>query len=226
MVQVCAHRGVSSDHRENTLEAFHAAVQQEADSIELDVWLTKDNQLAIHHDKTCEGIDIEGSTLERLPNFVPTLNDVLNNFKTIPLNIELKISPFTDLQRLAERVVYELNGKITSSPLLVSSFNLEILQNLRKYSRRIRLGYLTAQEDWERSKLFEMVTENNFQAVHPHYSLVSEDFMDISKENEVEVNVWTVNEQSAVARQVNLGVNSIITDEVQMVKAFIKESTS
>ena len=226
MVQVCAHRGVSSDHRENTLEAFHAAVQQEADTIELDVWLTKDNQLAIHHDKTCEGIDIEGSTLERLPNFVPTLNDVLNNFKTIPLNIELKISPFTDLQRLAERVVYELNGKITSSPLLVSSFNLEILQNLRKYSRRIRLGYLTAQEDWERSKLFEMVTENNFQAVHPHYSLVSEDFMDISKENDVEVNVWTVNEQSAVARQVNLGVNSIITDEVQMVKAFIKGLTS
>ena len=226
MVQVCAHRGVSSDHRENTLEAFHAAVQQEADSIELDVWLTKDNQLAIHHDKTCEGIDIEGSTLERLPNFVPTLNDVLNNFKTIPLNIELKISPFTDLQRLAERVVYELNGKITSSPLLISSFNLEILQNLRKYSRRIRLGYLTAQEDWERSKLFEMVTENNFQAVHPHYSLVSEDFMNISKENDVEVNVWTVNEQSAVARQVNLGVNSIITDEVQMVKAFIEDSTS
>tara|TARA_B100000424_G_scaffold268235_1_gene262640 strand:- start:2413 stop:3093 length:681 start_codon:yes stop_codon:yes gene_type:complete len=226
MIQVCAHRGVSSDHRENTLEAFHAAVQHEADSIELDVWLTKDNQLAIHHDKTCEGIDIEGSTLERLPNFVPTLNDVLNNFKTIPLNIELKISPFTDLQRLAERVVYELNGKITSSPLLVSSFNLEILQNLRKYSRRVRLGYLTAQEDWERSKLFEMVTENNFQAVHPHYSLVSEDFMDISKENDVEVNVWTVNEQSAVARQVNLGVNSIITDEVQMVKAFIEDSTS
>ena len=226
MVQVCAHRGVSSDHRENTLEAFHAAVQQEADSIELDVWLTKDNQLAIHHDKTCEGIDIEGSILERLPNFVPTLNDVLNNFKTIPLNIELKISPFTDLQRLAERVVYELNGKITSSPLLVSSFNLEILQNLRKYSRRIRLGYLTAQEDWERSKLFEMVTENNFQAVHPHYSLVSEDFMNISKENDVEVNVWTVNEQSALARQVNLGVNSIITDEVQMVKAFIEDLTS
>ena len=226
MIQVCAHRGVSSDHRENTLEAFHAAVQQEADSIELDVWLTKDNQLAIHHDKTCEGIDIEGSTLERLPNFVPTLNDVLNNFKTIPLNIELKISSFTDLQRLAERVVYELNGKITSSPLLVSSFNLEILQNLRKYSRRIRLGYLTAQEDWDRSKLFEMVTENNFQAVHPHYSLVSEDFMNISKENDVEVNVWTVNEQSAVARQVNLGVNSIITDEVQMVKAFIEDSTS
>ena len=226
MIQVCAHRGVSSDHRENTLEAFHAAVQQEADSLELDVWLTKDNQLAIHHDKICEGIDIEGSTFERLPNFVPTLNDVLNNFKTIPLNIELKISPFTDLHRLAERVVYELNGKITSSPLLVSSFNLEILQNLRKYSRRIRLGYLTAQEDWERSKLFEMVTENNFQAVHPHYSLVSEDFMNISKENDVEVNVWTVNEQSAVARQVNLGVNSIITDEVQMVKAFIEDSTS
>ena len=54
--------------RENTLEAFHAAVQQEADSIELDVWLTKDNQLAIHHDKTCEGIDIEGCLLYTSPS--------------------------------------------------------------------------------------------------------------------------------------------------------------
>ena len=55
---------------------------------------------------------------------------------------------------------------------------------------------------------------------------MSEDFMNISKENDIEVNVWTVNEQSVVARQVHLGVNSIITDEVQMVKAFIKGSTS
>ena len=132
----------------------------------------------------------------------------------------------TDLQRLAKKVVSEVNGNITSSPLLVSSFNLKILQNLREYSQRIKLGYLTAQEGWERSKLIETVTENNFQAVHPHYSLVSEDFMSISKENDIEVNVWTVNEQSAVARQVHLGVNSIITDEVQMVKAFIKGSTS
>ena len=187
MVQVCAHRGVSSDHRENTLGAFHAAVHQGADSIELDVWLTKDNHLAIHHDKTSEGIDIEESTFGSLPKFIPTLNDVLNDFGMIPLNIELKISPVTDLERLAERVISEVNGNITCTPPMISSFNLEILQNLREYSENIKLGYLFAQEDWERSMLFETITENNFQAVHPHHSLVSEEFMNASKEDNIEM---------------------------------------
>ena len=222
MVQVCAHRGVSSDHRENTLGAFHAAVHQEADSIELDVWLTKDNHLAIHHDKTSEGIDIEESTFGSLPKFIPTLNDVLNDSRMIPLNIELKISPVTDLERLAERVISEVNGNIAITPPMISSFNLEILQNLRESSENIKLGYLFAQEDWERSMLFETITENNFQAVHPHHSLVSEEFMNASKENNIEVNVWTVNEQRLVARLIDLGVNSIITDDVQMVKAITK----
>ena len=222
MVQVCAHRGVSSDHRENTLGAFHAAVHQGADSIELDVWLTKDNHLAIHHDKTSEGIYIEESTFGSLPKFIPTLNDVLNDFGMIPLNIELKISPVTDLERLAERVISEVNGNITCTPPMISSFNLEILQNLRESSESIKLGYLFAQEDWERSMLFETITENDFQAVHPHHSLVSEEFMNASKEDNIEVNVWTVNEQRLVARLIDLGVNSIITDDVQMVKAIIK----
>ncbi len=222
MVQVCAHRGVSSDHRENTLGAFHAAVHQGADSIELDVWLTKDNHLAIHHDKTSKGIDIEESTFGSLPKFIPTLNDVLNDFGMIPLNIELKISPVTDLERLAERVISEVNGNITCTPPMISSFNLEILQNLRESSESIKLGYLFAQEDWERSMLFETITENNFQAVHPHHSLVSEEFMNASKEDNIEVNVWTVNEQRLVARLIDLGVNSIITDDVQMVKAITK----
>ena len=222
MVQVCAHRGVSSDHRENTVGAFYAAVHQEADSIELDVWLTKDNHLAIHHDKTSEGIDIEESALESLPNFIPTLNDLLNDSRMIPLNIELKISLVTDLERLAEKVISEVKGNIACTPPIISSFNLEILQNLREYSEDIKLGYLFAKEDWERSMLFETITENNFQAVHPHHSLVSEEFMNASKERNIEVNVWTVNEQRLVARLIDLEVNSIITDDVQMVKAFIK----
>ena len=55
-----------------------------------------------------------------------------------------------------------------------------------------------------------------------HHSLVSEEFMNASKEDNIEVNVWTVNEQRLVARLIDLGVNSIITDDVQMVKAITK----
>ena len=46
--------------------------------------------------------------------------------------------------------------------------------------------------------------------------------MNASKEDNIDVNVWTVNEQRLVARLIDLGVNSIITDDVQMVKAITK----
>ena len=225
MVQVCAHRGVCSHHRENTIGAFHAAVYEEADSIELDVWLTKDNHLAIHHDKSFKEIDIEDSSLESLPNFIPTLNDVLKDSRMLPLNIELKVSPVTDTELLAERVVSlisEMNGNIIKKPPLISSFNIEVLQNLRKLSHSIRIGYLCARQDWRKSMLFETIVENNFQAIHPHHSFVSEEFMKASKEKGIEVNVWTVNEKKLVEVLIGLGVNSIITDDVHMVKDAIK----
>ena len=46
--------------------------------------------------------------------------------------------------------------------------------------------------------------------------------MSASRETNIEVNVWTVNEQELVTKLIDLEVNSIITDDVQMVKAFIK----
>ena len=46
---VVAHRGYSSQHPENTMEAFIAARDSGADMIELDVQLTKDNVLVIFH---------------------------------------------------------------------------------------------------------------------------------------------------------------------------------
>ena len=50
MTQVIGHRGASRAERENTLEAFHAAVAQGADGVELDVRRTADGALAVHHD--------------------------------------------------------------------------------------------------------------------------------------------------------------------------------
>ncbi|MCD6598276.1 MAG: hypothetical protein J7L04_11340 [Bacteroidales bacterium] len=49
---ICAHRGAMDTHPENTLSAFKEAVRLGVQMIELDVRLTKDEQLVILHDKT------------------------------------------------------------------------------------------------------------------------------------------------------------------------------
>ena len=51
MVQIFAHRGSSGTHPENTLPAFAEAVRIGADGIELDVHLTKDEQIVVIHDE-------------------------------------------------------------------------------------------------------------------------------------------------------------------------------
>ena len=51
---VIAHRGASAEAPENTIAAFELAVQQGADAIELDVHLSRDDQLVVIHDFTLE----------------------------------------------------------------------------------------------------------------------------------------------------------------------------
>lgn len=51
---LCAHRGAMDTHPENTLPAFRAAVEAGAHMIEMDVCLTKDNQMVLMHDATVD----------------------------------------------------------------------------------------------------------------------------------------------------------------------------
>ena len=47
---IFAHRGASSHAPENTLAAFQLAIDQGAEAIELDVQLTRDQEVVVFHD--------------------------------------------------------------------------------------------------------------------------------------------------------------------------------
>lgn len=52
--RVCAHRGATDERPEQTMLAYSRAVELGADTVELDVRLTADQQLAVFHDATLE----------------------------------------------------------------------------------------------------------------------------------------------------------------------------
>lgn len=52
--KVWAHRGASGYAPENTLEAFQMAIDMGADGIELDIQLTKDDEIVVIHDETVD----------------------------------------------------------------------------------------------------------------------------------------------------------------------------
>ncbi len=49
-VEIIGHRGASFDAPENTLTSFKLACEQNADGVELDVYLTKDRRIVVIHD--------------------------------------------------------------------------------------------------------------------------------------------------------------------------------
>ncbi|QUW21628.1 hypothetical protein JSQ81_17830 [Sporosarcina sp. Marseille-Q4063] len=115
--QIIAHRGASAYAPENTLASFNLAKEMNVDYIELDIHLTKDNEIVVMHDedvtKTTEGSgDIGNYTLDQLKKLsvnygnegkkkhaeteaykVPTLREVFEEFgNEVNFMIELKKS--------------------------------------------------------------------------------------------------------------------------------------
>ena len=59
---ICAYRGASNTHPENTRAAFREAIRLRAHIIEMDVCFTKDRQLVLMHDVTVDRTTNGGGT--------------------------------------------------------------------------------------------------------------------------------------------------------------------
>ncbi|MGD9128268.1 MAG: sulfatase-like hydrolase/transferase, partial [Planctomycetia bacterium] len=121
---ICAHRGASDTHPENTLAAFREAVRLGAHQIEMDVQLTKDGKLVVIHDttvdRTTDGTgkvsDLTLTEIKRLDagkkkharftgSRVPTLAEAL---AIMPKNIWLNLHLKGKNQKLGKKVAREV----------------------------------------------------------------------------------------------------------------------
>src|SRR5947209_4059272 len=104
---VFAHRGGSALAPENTIDAFAKGLSLGADGIELDVHLSGDGVVVVHHDATVDRTTsgrgavaaLAAGDLARLN--VPSLADVLTHFRDTRVVIELKVNS----KQLARAVV-------------------------------------------------------------------------------------------------------------------------
>jgi glycerophosphoryl diester phosphodiesterase len=111
-----AHRGASAERPENTMSAFHRAVELGVDALEMDVHLTRDDQLIVVHDETCARTtgarlawaDLDLADAQQLDAgwgfiaadgsrpfagqgiTVPTFEEVLVAFPDLPINVDIK----------------------------------------------------------------------------------------------------------------------------------------
>ena len=159
--KIFAHRGASRYAPENTLPAFALAAEQGADGVELDVHLTRDDQLVVIHDETLERTTdgagwVKDCTLAQLQALsaangmdgfagtrVPTLRQVLEQLRPTGLlvNIELKTSViwYAGIEQKTLELVRDLG---MADRVIYSSFNHYSIQQVRARDPSARTAYL------------------------------------------------------------------------------------
>lgn len=226
--KVVAHRGFSGKYPENSTLAFEKSIKAKADMIELDIRITKDKEIIVIHDldlkRTSDGEgSVEEMTLAEIhqydigswlsPRFtgqrVPLLRDVLRLCKAngMELNIEIKATEHTEIVPMLNEMLIEedfLQG------VIVSSFDIPLLEALKEINPEIPCGYL-----FDKTDIMEVLKESaskGFEAIHPRWLRITPEAKAEADRLGIMINCWTVNLEEDMQSMIELGVNGIITN--------------
>jgi glycerophosphoryl diester phosphodiesterase len=216
---VFAHRGCTEGFTENTIDAFAEARRLGADGVELDVRLTADGALAVHHDAEIPGLGaIARLEVADLPAHVPLLADVLAVCEGMVVNVEIKNAPQDPGWDAGEAVAALTAAAIEeagwTSRVIVSSFQMATLLAVQAADGRLALGAL-----WgvgaEPEPALAAAAEAGFVAVHPFVMSVNPDLVGRAHAMGLAVNVWTVNATEDLRAMVAAGADAVITDRLR-----------
>lgn len=227
-----AHRGASAQHVQNSLPAFALAREQGATHYELDLHLTKDHFLVVHHDHsllatTGQDVQLAGLSLADLKNY-PLQNPFDSRVLCIPSFKEVLPVIVEDLQLLnlefknegncypgiEEHTLQVLNTFVPEvlPKTLFSSFDYETLVRVRRLDKTVRIGLLT--RSFDVSEALSVQAES----IHLNATRFAPEMVHICHDNGLKLYLYTVNELETAQRLEELGVDGIFTDRIDLFK--------
>lgn len=235
---VWAHRGASGYAPENTLAAFQKAVDLGTDGVELDIQLTKDDQIVVIHDemidRTSDGKGwVKDYTLEELRAFnynrtkpeykhadIPTMREVFELLKPTGLfiNIEIKTG-VVFYEKIEEKILALAKEMGMEDRVCYSSFNHYTVTRIHELKPDAEVGFLYADGPID---MPSYGVKHGVNALHPAlYNLQYDGFVKECKEKGLKLNVWTVNERPYMEMCCQYGVDAIITNYPDIAKEVV-----
>lgn len=224
--RITAHRGFSYAAPENTSYAFEAAIDADADYIELDVQQSADGQLVVFHDslldRTTDGTGAVASfTYEELSKLscgswfkkgdfsdarILLLSEALELYgDDILLNIEIK-NEGDVLSAATKTAQLIMEYKLTDS-CYVTSFSYQALKEVKDICPEIKTGIIS---NSAAAAVYSQLLD--IDAVSLNYNFVNQHIISTAHKNGKKVFVWTVNGSEDIERMISLGADNIITD--------------
>lgn len=221
-MQIWTHRG---DGPENTLEAFQSAWQKGITHFETDLQLTKDNVIVLAHDDSIlrlTGINKKIAELSwdelakihnsRTHNWTK-LEELLVNFPRATISVDLK----TD--KVAEEFTKSFNSLPKVSKVVVGSFKSDRIKKFRKVHSSCTTALSPAEvlslKLGTRKQIF-----GNFYAMIPSslfkFPILTIEFVSKLSFLNIPSHIWTINNLSEMQNLKRLGVDGLITDEIDL----------
>lgn len=239
--RLCAHRGYNTVAPENTMPAFGAAVAMGAQEIEFDLWSTKDGEIVTAHDAILERVSngsgaIWDHTLAELKKLdfgsrfdekyaglrIPTFEEILQKLAgRVIMNIHVKIWDIANQEFRIDQIASLIEKYDCERHVYFMSTNTEALIEMRK--RLPHAGYCQGAGNGN-AAMIETAIENGFDKVQlVVWHQYDKAMIDRCHELGIKVNFCQVNNAEEAKKLLDLGVDCIMTDNYQSVKAGLEE---
>jgi len=228
---VFAHRGGGALAPENTMAAFDNGLALGADGLELDVRLSLDGEVVVHHDATLDrtttlrGPIAARRAAELAAAGVPTLAAVLARYADAPVIVEMKVNT----PAFAEAVVGVVRAAGAVTRVCLGSFGLRVLRAVRTIEPSIATSAAREEVRWAlyRSWCRWPVSRPAYAGYQvPEYAgrtrVVSPRFVADAHRAGLAVQVWTVDTEEAADRLLGWGVDALITDRPDIIVPLCK----
>jgi glycerophosphoryl diester phosphodiesterase len=243
--RVFAHRGGGSLAPENTVAAFDNGLALGADGLEIDVHLSRDGRVVVHHDQSLDRTTnlrglVSDYTAEELARSdagyhfrangafpfrgrgfgVPALADVLERYRTVPIIIEMKMNSV----EMARAVVEVVRAASAVDRVCLGSFGLRALRAARSLEPAVATSASREEVRWALYRSWcrwpvSRAPYGGFQV--PEWSgwtrVVSPRFIAVAHRAGLAVQIWTVDAESDARRLLGWGADGLITDRPDLI---------
>ena len=208
MRKIFGHRGLPRIYKENTFTGINKAYEY-CDFVEIDVRLTKDNNLILFHDPNIGDDLIKDLTLAELEILLndASLEDCVLTARDQLLgkiNFEIKTDSLDDLQI---DILFQKMLSILEPEDIVSSFNWKAIQSFKDLFNSSYGIIFDKEEQLFQAQSLSNHDENLFFMAH--HTLIDSRNFELPKDKTV---LWTVNDEIDFQRYMEMEIFGIVTD--------------
>ena len=161
-----------------------------------------------------------------------------NKSENLLINLEIKSTPDEENltptpEEMVKLVMKEVNKSNLQNKIIISSFDWRTLTEIKNLYPEISRAYLSFLQQagikikntiynrspwmsylpfFEKYELPKIIKSQGGKALHPYHKDITKKLVEISHQEDLPVNVWTVNEEYDMLKMIEYGVDGIMTD--------------